>query len=106
MATNRDDSLKYSSITIQECYDLLDTHPNTGLSLDQVRIRQQRYGKNELDQDERESLVKKFLEQFQDPLILLLLASALISLIIGQVSDAVSILLTIIIVLTGSEYLM
>jgi magnesium-transporting ATPase (P-type) len=33
-------------------------------------------GRNALQEKEEESLVKKYLEQFKDPLILLLLASA------------------------------
>ena len=50
---------------------------------------------------EPEPLWKKFIEQLQQPLILLLLGSAFVSLIVGQYDDAFSITLAILIVITG-----
>ena len=41
----------------------------------------------------------KFLEQFKDPMILLLCASAVVSLLVGQWDDAISIMLAVLIVL-------
>jgi Ca2+-transporting ATPase len=48
----------------------------------------------------QESLVKKFIEQFKDPLIMLLLGSSVISLLMGEKEDAISITLAIVIVVT------
>lgn len=102
MATpNRDESLKYASRTSQQCCELLNTHPEHGLSFEEVELRQHKYKKNELDMEPKESLMHKFMEQFQDPLIMLLLGSALLSLLVGQVNDAISIAITVLIVLTG-----
>lgn len=50
---------------------------------------------------EPEPLWKKFMEQLQQPLILLLLGSAFVSLVVGQYDDAFSITLAILIVITG-----
>lgn len=47
---------------------------------------------------------KKFLAQFQEPLILLLLGSAAVSLLIGQIDDAVSITIAILIVISVAFY--
>lgn len=72
----------------------------TGLSnLDVVR-RQKVQGFNEFTIIEEESLLKKYFGQFKDPLILLLLASAGISLIMRQYDDALSITVAILIVVT------
>lgn len=58
-------------------------------------------GPNEFAVKGGEEPWRKFLGQFQEPLILLLLGSAAVSLLIGQVDDAVSITLAIVIVITG-----
>jgi len=56
-----------------------------GLSQDDAEIRRREHGSNILDQDEKEPLWKKFLEQFKDPLIGLLFASAFVSVLVKQV---------------------
>jgi len=57
-------------------------------------------GPNELPHDEPEPLWKKFLGQFQETLILLLLASAAISALLGNYEDAFSIAIAVTIVVT------
>ena len=58
------------------------------------------YGQNDFDTDDEEPLWKKYLGQFKEPMILLLLASALISLIMKQYDDSISITVAILIVVT------
>lgn len=55
---------------------------------------------NDLEVKEEEPLYLKFFEQFKNPLIYLLLGSAFISLLTGELDNAVSITLAIIIVVT------
>uniref|UniRef100_A0A4W6DML8 Calcium-transporting ATPase n=1 Tax=Lates calcarifer TaxID=8187 RepID=A0A4W6DML8_LATCA len=62
-----------------------------GLSQEEVSRRRAYHGWNEFDINEEEPLWKKYLLQFKDPLILLLLASAVISVIMHQFDDAISI---------------
>ncbi|KAF2770397.1 calcium transporter ATPase [Teratosphaeria nubilosa] len=57
-------------------------------------------GANELPHEEPEPLWKRFLEQFQETLILLLLASAAISAVMGNYEDAVSIAIAVTIVVS------
>lgn len=64
-----------------------------GLDGPSVRARAAVAGPNELPEDEEEPLWKKYLEQYKDPMIGLLLASVLVSLLVGQWDDAVSILI-------------
>ncbi|KAF3838989.1 hypothetical protein F7725_017706 [Dissostichus mawsoni] len=58
------------------------------------------HGWNEFDISEEEPLWRKYISQFKDPLILLLLASAVISILMRQFDDAISITVAIIIVVT------
>ncbi|KAF4076183.1 hypothetical protein AMELA_G00227400 [Ameiurus melas] len=71
-----------------------------GLSDVEVSRRRVYHGWNEFDISEDEPLWKKYLSQFKDPLIMLLLASAVISVVMRQFDDAVSITVAIIIVVT------
>lgn len=63
-------------------------------------MRLARDGPNELPHEEPEPLWLRFVKQFQEPLILLLLASAGISFLMGNYDDAVSITLAVTIVVT------
>uniref|UniRef100_A0A8C2ASV4 P-type Ca(2+) transporter n=1 Tax=Cyprinus carpio TaxID=7962 RepID=A0A8C2ASV4_CYPCA len=62
-----------------------------GLTQEEVTRRRTYHGWNEFDISEDEPLWKKYISQFKDPLILLLLASAVISVLMRQFDDAVSI---------------
>lgn len=55
-----------------------------GLSKEKAMKNLQAYGKNELESKEKKSLLFVFLEQFKDLLILILLAAALISALLGD----------------------
>lgn len=78
----------------------LGTSLQDGLSAMEASERLKRYGRNELQKPVPESLVKKFLEKFKEPLIVLLLVSALVSLMMGQYADAIGIFVAITIVNT------
>lgn len=80
-----------------ELLQLLDTC-EAGLSVEEAQRRLARYGPNSLQHYEEESLVKKFLGQFKEPLIILLLASAFVSLLTGETADAIGIFIAVTIV--------
>uniref|UniRef100_A0A8C4K1G8 Calcium-transporting ATPase n=1 Tax=Dromaius novaehollandiae TaxID=8790 RepID=A0A8C4K1G8_DRONO len=71
-----------------------------GLSEFSVLQRRLRHGWNEFSVDNVEPVWKKYLDQFKNPLILLLLASALVSVITREYEDAASIATAVLIVVT------
>ena len=60
----------------------------SGLSEQQVEERRAQYGSNRLPHKLPPGLLVVFIKQFQSPLIYVLLAAALVSLFIGEFSDA------------------
>lgn len=86
--------------TIDSLASKLGTSLKNGLTDQEYTKKVEKNGKNELTEKEEESLIQKYFDQFKQPLVLMLLASALISIIIGQYDDALSITLAIVIVCT------
>lgn len=95
-------SSKYCTMSVDDLVNQLDTNIKTGLSNPQdISMRRSIHGTNELDSDDEESLFWKFLETFySDPMIMLLIGSAVISFVMGNIDDAVSITAAIVIVVT------
>eukprot|EP01105_Mastigella_eilhardi_P027097 TRINITY_DN8188_c0_g1_i1.p1 TRINITY_DN8188_c0_g1~~TRINITY_DN8188_c0_g1_i1.p1 ORF type:complete len:951 (+),score=269.56 TRINITY_DN8188_c0_g1_i1:107-2854(+) len=81
------------------CLTKMRTSGN-GLSEAEASERSAQHGKNEISEEEEESLVLQFLEKFTDPMVVLLLASACISLLMREFEDALSIILAVVIVST------
>lgn len=71
-----------------------------GLSPSDAAARLLQHGPNELPQEGSEPLWLRFLKQFKETLILLLLGSAVISFIMGNLDDAISITIAVAIVVT------
>ncbi|XP_073702611.1 calcium-transporting ATPase type 2C member 1 isoform X1 [Garra rufa] len=93
-------SKKASELPVNEVACALQADLQFGLTQEEVTRRRAYHGWNEFDISEDEPLWKKYICQFKDPLILLLLASAVISVLMRQFDDAVSITVAIIIVVT------
>lgn len=71
-----------------------------GLTPNEALKRLGDYGPNEIPHDPPEPLWLRFVKQFQEPLIVLLLVSAGTSLLLGNMDDAVSITVAVTIVVT------
>ena len=67
------------SMSQEELLRQLNVSPERGLSPGEVGTRLERYGKNRLPQGKKKTLLRRFLEQFQDVMILILLAAAAVS---------------------------
>ena len=65
--------------TVDEVLSALDTDARSGLRQEEARARLERYGKNELTAEKPIPAWRKFLGQFTDVLVLLLIAAGLIS---------------------------
>jgi len=86
-------SLHASLRTIEQVVTEQNTDLEKGLTVQEADFRLKLNGPNLLEPEDEETLIGKFIEQFKDPLIMLLLGSATISILMGQFSDALSILL-------------
>ena len=86
----------YYNKSIHEIEKELQTNEH-GLSAKEVNIRQQKYGKNTLPKKQKESILKIFLSEFKDPMVILLLVAIIASLIAGEVVDAIAILFIVLI---------
>ncbi|KAL2084687.1 hypothetical protein ACEWY4_020205 [Coilia grayii] len=93
-------SKRASELPVNEVACTLQADLQFGLTHEEVTRRRAYHGWNEFDISEDEPLWKKYISQFKDPLIMLLLASAVISVLMRQFDDAVSITVAIIIVVT------
>ncbi|KAG1049090.1 hypothetical protein G6F43_008562 [Rhizopus delemar] len=100
VGTTTTPSAKAARQSIEEVANDLNTDPVKGLHPADIQSLRALYGTNELEADDDETLFSKFLGSFKDPLILLLLGSACISVLMGQFDDAISITMAIIIVVT------
>ncbi|KAF9575390.1 High affinity Ca2+/Mn2+ P-type ATPase-like protein [Mortierella alpina] len=100
-ATISTPSATYARRTAEETAVQLETSANSGLSTQEANNRRLRYGLNEFEVEDEEPIYLKFFKSFyENPLILLLLASAAVSLAMKQHDDAISITLAILIVVT------
>ncbi|KAH7410268.1 hypothetical protein DE146DRAFT_344156 [Phaeosphaeria sp. MPI-PUGE-AT-0046c] len=90
----------YSLLSAQETAEKLHTSVSHGLSASDASARIHIHGRNELPHEDPEPLWLRFVKQFKETLILLLLGSAGVSVIIGNFDDAVSITVAVTIVVT------
>lgn len=67
-----------------------------GLTTNQVEKLLEKFGLNEIKEEKKFTLLKSFLSQFNNFLILLLMAAAFVSFFIGEVLDAIFILAIVI----------
>ncbi|MEM4762183.1 MAG: cation-transporting P-type ATPase, partial [Thermofilum sp.] len=77
----------WHSLTAEEVLRKLESR-SSGLSWEEARRRLEKYGRNEIV-EKRESPLKMFLRQFQNFLIYILLAATALSLLLGELLDAV-----------------
>ena len=87
--------------TSEEVENELKTNIKTGLSDNEIKERQEKYGLNELEQGKKKSLFVKFLEQFKDFMIIVLIIAAIISGAIGiaqgeGVADTIIIMIVVV----------
>ena len=78
MTIQQDQIIPYRQ-SVNEVLTSLGTDPRNGLSEEEARVRLDRYGKNELMAEKPVPAWRKFLAQFQDVLVILLLIATLIS---------------------------
>ena len=88
--------------TSDEVAKNLNSNIQKGLSDEEVKKRQESYGFNELKTKKKKTLIQKFLEQFKDFMIIILIIAAIVSGIVGYVegegiTDSIIILVVVIV---------
>ena len=88
--------------TFKEVEKELETDLEKGLSKEKAEERQEKYGFNELQQIAKKSIIQRFLEQFKDFSIIVLIIAAIVSGIVGVlqgegITDTIIILIVVIV---------
>ena len=88
--------------SIEETCKILETNINVGLNNEQVQEKINKYGENKLKEKKKKSLIIKFLEQFKDFMIIVLIIAALVSGAVGiaegeGITDTIIILIVVIV---------
>ena len=76
--------------TVDETVKCLETDEEKGLNSSEVESRKEKYGLNELAAKKKKSTFVKFLEQFKDFMIIVLIISAVVSGIVGVKQEGIS----------------
>ena len=71
--------LAYHDQAAEEVLSALETDVQRGLTAEQVAARRAQYGENKLDEKKKKPLIVRFLEQFKDVMIIILLIAACVS---------------------------
>ena len=89
-------------LSANETIEKLNSNIENGLTLEEVEKRKEQYGLNELKQKKKKSFLIKFLEQFKDFMIIILIISAIVSGVIGVIegegiTDTIIILIVVLV---------
>ncbi len=97
MTENETNTGGWHQVTAAEATRRLDVNPETGLSSEEAAARQQHYGPNHLKETPPRSRWLLLADQFKGVLILVLIGAAVLAAIIGDMTDAVVILIVVLI---------
>ena len=92
---------KWFNKEVADVEKTLETDLEKGLSKEEVEKRKKQYGLNELEQKKKKSLFQKFLEQFKDFMIIVLIIAAIVSGVVGVaegegITDTIIILIVVV----------
>ncbi len=93
---------KWFNQEIQEVEKALQTNQEKGLNLEEVQKRRETYGLNELKTAKKKTLLQRFLDQFKDFSIIVLIIAAIVSGVVGVaegegITDTIIILIVVIV---------
>ncbi|RKD24135.1 calcium-translocating P-type ATPase, SERCA-type [Ammoniphilus oxalaticus] len=91
------DNKQWYNLSAQECIDRLQTNPEKGLTWKEAGKRIEQVGENILQEKKKVSSWMILLNQFKDFMVLVLLAATLISGLLGEYTDAITIIAIIVI---------
>ncbi|WP_121639930.1 calcium-translocating P-type ATPase, SERCA-type [Virgibacillus sp. Bac330] len=89
--------MKWYQLEVEDVEKKLHVTANRGLSVKQVEKRRKQYGENVLEAQKKMSKWLIFIKQFQDFMVLVLLAATLIAGLLGEYIDAIAIMVIVIV---------
>lgn len=77
--------MTFHQLSPSETIHALNSNPSNGLNAQQVQERQAQFGENKLSEKKKKTFLQRFLAQFKDVMILILLAAAAVSFAIAWI---------------------
>lgn len=74
----------WQSMNLSVVKQKLKTNYQYGLTNEEIKIRREEYGENKLENKKRESIAVKFFEQFNDFMIIILIAASIVSAVVTK----------------------
>jgi len=90
-------SKSWHSLSAKEVIKILDTNPDQGLSENEVKARQEKFGLNKLPEERPLSSLRLFFEQFRSPLIYILVIAGIITLGLKEYTDTIIIFAAVVV---------
>lgn len=90
------DNLNWHQLEGQTVLEKLFTN-SKGLNEEEAKFRLKEFGLNKIDIEKKKSKLKLFLSQFNNPIIFVLIAAAIVTFLIKEISDSMVILVVLII---------
>ena len=78
----------WHSIELSEIQRKLKTNIYEGLSEEDAKKRKEKYGENKLQEQKKDSLLKRFIKQFNDFMIIILIIAAIISAVVAKMQGS------------------
>ena len=88
---------------IEDVYEILKVDEK-GLSNEEVNKKLEKYGRNELPKQKKDSVFKIFIREFKDPIVLLLIVAIIASFAVGEVIDAIAIIFIVLVDVVMGTY--
>ena len=74
--------MAFHNESVKDILDALSTNAQSGLSSEEVASRREKYGLNKLREKKKKTTLQRFMDQFKDVMILILIAAAIVSFVI------------------------
>jgi len=84
------------SLTIEKVSELTQSHGERGLTEQEAKDRFQKHGANELTEKPRPGFLAMLLGQFNNFLVIILIVAAVVSILLGEVIDAIAIMVIVV----------
>jgi len=85
----KEEKINWYTRTIEDITQYFNVDTSRGLSSKEVKTRLEKFGPNQLKESKGRTVWDMFFDQFKEVLVLILLISVIISIFLGEVSDAI-----------------